>query len=105
MSAALLRIVEMLMDQKERRKGVRTTPKGHGEPGWIDAAEKRLPVLVVDESVGGMGILAINWPDIPIGSQVRFSSNLRNVEGRIASVRHVTIAGTRVFRVGLEWSD
>jgi hypothetical protein len=92
------------MDQPERRRGVRKTPKGGGEPGWIETEGRRIPVLVLDESIGGLGVVAVNWPDARVGAEVVFQSSVRSTEGRIASVRHVTLAGSRVYRIGLEWS-
>lgn len=92
------------MDRPERRRGVRKAPKGGGEPGWLEMEGRRVPVLVVDESIGGLGVVAVNLPDASVGAQVVFQSSIRATEGRIASVRHVTLAGSRIYRIGLEWS-
>lgn len=93
------------MDQPERRRGVRTSPKGNDKAGWVEMDGRRIPVLIADEAVGGIGIVAVHWPRIHIGATVTFFSNSRNTEGRVASVRHVTLAGTPIFRIGLAWMD
>ena len=93
------------MSTVDRRSGVRNAPRGHGKPGVIDIDGREVPVLVVDESVVGIGVIAVNLPPVQIGSIVQYRSTLQHKESRVSSLAHVDLAEASVTRVGLEWID
>ena len=93
------------MSTVDRRSGVRNTPRGNGKPGVIDIDGREVPVLVVDESVVGIGVIAVNLPPLQIGSVVHYRSTLHQKESRVSSLAQVELSEASVTRIGLEWID
>lgn len=89
----------------ERRESYRIPIEGEHGTGSIVAGLKRLPVLLLDESVHGLGMVAVRPGDIAIGGEVTFESNVRHASGRIGVLRHLTEHERDIVRIGLEWTD
>ena len=87
------------------RSHVRTAIEGDNALGKLIVGQKQVPVLILNESVGGIGLVAVNLAGIEAGSRVTFESKVRRVEGRIANLRYVNVLEAHIFRIGLEWSD
>lgn len=90
---------------KNRRKGSRRPVKVETAFGVVTHHNRKIPVLLINESLGGMGVLAVNAPELPVGAIVHFEAPTRRIESRVASVRHTNLEGAVVTRLGLEWTD
>ena len=88
-----------------RRRSVRVLTEGLASAGTIVSGNHRIPVLVCDESVHGVGLVAVNAVDLQLGGNVVFESSVRHVEGRVGSIRYVQMPDVRIYRIGLEWVD
>jgi hypothetical protein len=94
------------MDQvTNRRKGQRNPVRPENAFGMLTGPNIRIPVLLMNESVGGLGVVAVNPPTLEPGSVVEFKSSTRQMESRVASVRYVHFSDAVVCRIGLEWTD
>lgn len=88
-----------------RRIANRIPVEGAGGVGQLLVQEKTIPVLIVNESAGGLGLVAVHVPDLTPATRVRFRSIVRSVEGRIASLRYVREADGDIYRIGLQWDN
>ncbi len=91
------------MPTADRRSGVRQAPRGQGKPGVIVVDGREVPVLVVDESVAGIGVIAVNLPPVAINAVVHFRSKLHQKESRVTSLAQVDLSESFITRIGLEW--
>lgn len=89
----------------ERRDSLRKPVEGEGAVGLLVSGHKRLPVLLLDESVHGLGMVAVRPGDVRVGGEVVFESAVRRVRGRIGILRHVTEHENDICRIGVEWTD
>lgn len=94
-----------MTNEADRRRGVRTSPRGYGEAGTIEIVGKSIPVLVVDRAVRGIGLVAANLPKFSVDAHVTFRTPSAEREGRIVSADSVTLAETEIWRLGIEWLD
>lgn len=64
-------------------------------------------MLVADESVHGLGVVAIHISEseLPVGTPVRYESSVREVGGRVAITKHMNLFAKRIHFIGLEWDD
>lgn len=95
----------MEFDQGRRRSARRIPPEGEAAAGLLIVQSRRIPVLILDESVEGMGLVAVHAMGLPLGDGVAFHSVVRHLEGRIGSVRHVRMCDTHISCIGLQWTD
>lgn len=88
-----------------RRQTHRTPIEGEHAFGQLLIGNDRIPVLISDESIGGLGVVALNLPELAPGMSVEFESTVRHANSRVGSVRHVRLSDSDVYRIGLEWND
>ena len=62
-------------------------------------------VRVADESVEGLGVVALQVRSLEMGTVVQFESSVRHAESRVGSLRYIRFADSDVCRIGLEWAD
>lgn len=88
-----------------RRRTQRMQVEDQQASAFLVTPNRRIPVLIADESVHGVGVIAVNASssDFPIDTPVSFESNVRTVESRIAHARSSSLLDCEVCRVGLEW--
>lgn len=73
------------MSESNRRQAHRTPVEGEHAFGTLVIDGERIPVLIADESVGGLGVVAVNVSDLESGMKVTFESNVRHAAGRVGS--------------------
>lgn len=95
----------MIQETANRRRGIRRQVRGEHAEAAIWLKGKRLPVLVINESVRGAAIVAVHVPNVSTGTLVRFESPVRKAECKIASLCYVQFADAVICRLGLEWTD
>lgn len=88
-----------------RRTGSRVPAEGEHAAGVLTCGGRRFPVLLMNESSGGMCVVGVNMPALPIGQEIEFSSQVRQVSSRIAMLRHLTVANGQISQLGLQWVD
>ena len=93
------------MASSNRRVETRLPVEGAQGTGTLLVGRKKYPVLVLDESMCGIGVVAVRVEGLDLGTDVKFESAVRHAEGRIGQLRHVTDHGEEVYRIGLEWTD
>lgn len=94
-----------MAEEGNRRRSYRTPVEGEHAFGALLVRGERIPVLIADESVGGVGLVAVNVSDLAPGTEAVFESKVRHVTGRVGSLKYVNLAGADVYRIGLEWND
>lgn len=98
-------MTENFEDPSNRRKSNRRTVPGNNAFALLSTENDKIPVLIINESVGGIGVVAVNPPALPSGGLVRFESAIRKTESRIASIKYMKFTDAVVCRIGLEWTD
>ncbi len=88
-----------------RRGSVRTPVEGEHAVGTLILDQKRIPVLIVNESTGGLGVVAVNVPPIEPGTAVGFESAVRHADARVASMKYINALDAYIYRIGLEWEN
>ena len=91
--------------ETERRRSTRMSVEGEGATALLHAGSASIPVLIADESVYGVGVVAVNLhPRIIFqNDEVRFESPIRTVTGRVACIQSDESLGTKICKLGLEW--
>jgi hypothetical protein len=92
-------------DTSNRRRNSRNAIKNDRAFGMLSIGNRQIPVLIINESIGGLGVVAVNAPEIETGTIARFESAIRQQESRIASIKYVKFTDAVVCRLGLEWTD
>lgn len=93
-------------NESNRRQAHRTPVEGEHAFGEIVIEGGRIPVLIADESVGGIGVVAVNvQTELEPGMEILFESKVRHATGRVGSLKYVHLAGADIYRIGLEWTD
>lgn len=93
------------MSHVERRVGIRRSSHRPTRAATIEIKGRHIPVLAVDQSVRGIGIIAVSHRSAAVGARVLYHNGLESKECRVVRVDHADVAGTRVDRIGLEWID
>lgn len=94
-----------IQDTSNRRKSNRRPVHGNNAFAVLATEKEKIPVLIINESVSGIGVVAVNAPELTSGTIVEFESPIRRTESRVASVKYVRFADAVVCRIGLEWVD
>lgn len=89
----------------ERRNTNRVPIEGEHGIGSLQCGHKKLPVLLLDESVHGLGLVAVRPGTLDVGGEVTFESSVRHADGRIGLLKHMTEHERDIFRIGIEWTD
>lgn len=92
-------------DSINRRRGGRRTTNPEHSFAYLHLTNRKIPVLIMNEAVGGIGVVAVNAPEMDVGSCVQLESFTRRQETRVASVRYVNFSDATICRIGLEWTD
>lgn len=90
------------MKQAERRMGVRRPARTATKAGTLEIKGRARPVLVLDQSVAGVGVLAVRLRHVTVGTHVKLHTGVQHLECRVASVDEMSLSGTSVTRLGLE---
>jgi hypothetical protein len=96
---------ETFDDESNRRKSNRRSVYGHNAFAMLSTDNEKIPVLIINESIGGIGVVAVNPPSLPSGGVIRFESAIRHTDSRIASIKYMKFTDAVVCRIGLEWTD
>lgn len=92
-------------ESANRRKSSRRGLAGASAFALLSTDKDKIPVLIINESLGGIGVIAVNPPHLRPGAVIQFSSSIRQTESRIASIKYVHFTDATVCRIGLEWTD
>ena len=90
---------------EERRKSARLPVEGENGIGRLVSSNRSVPVLLIDETVYGLGMVAVRPRGLEVGMKVEFHSELRQRAGQVGAIRHLSQMDEEVFRIGIEWID
>lgn len=90
---------------EERRLSLRKPVEGEDAFGLLVIDRAQIPVLIINESIHGLGLVAISRKQLQPGMEVTFQSKFRRVESRIANLKHVAVWDAHICRIGLQWVD
>lgn len=91
--------------EQNRRRGRRDLVASKDGFAFVLTGRHRLPVLIINESVGGLGAVVVNPPRFDPGAVVYFESLTRRRECKVTSVGLHKFSDAVVCRIGLEWTD
>ena len=103
LSVSLVEVGDAMQDN--RRRATRTPIEGEHASGILQVGRDRIPALLVDESAHGIGVVAVHAESICLGTTLTLETAVRHLESRVASVKHITVSGADIYRIGLEWLD
>lgn len=93
------------MSQEERRTGLRTAARHPSRAATLELDRGEFAVLVVDESMTGLGVVGVHLVELRIGTICHLQSKLGRRECRVVGVHHIELDDAVVTRVGMEWVD
>lgn len=95
----------MDLDNGRRQAPRNIPPEGESAAGTLIVDRRRIAVLILDESMEGVGLVAVHVGSLDIGDVVHFHSTVRNLEARVGNIRHVRIEEESICRIGLQWTN